>query len=217
MVTSILFFSASLSTFFIKSFYHFFTSCDRLFIYPALVKLMDAKIHLESEPNEGTNIAVRIPQKTLGAKPLGKELSNRLENFEIGTWQTNFDFEPTIFQNGKVLVVDDIDINLEVAKAMLEFFGLEVETCTSGKAVINLIKQGNKYDIIFLDHMMPDMDGMQTANTLREIGYNQPIVALTANALKGQAEIFMENGFDGFMSKPMDINHLNSYLVRFIG
>ena len=64
--------------------------------------------------------------------------------------------------------------------------------------------------------MMPEMDGLEVAKVLWDMGYDHPIVALTANAIKGQAELFMENGFSGFMSKPIDINRLNSYLVRFI-
>ena len=115
-----------------------------------------------------------------------------------------------------VLVVDDVDTNLYVAEAMLDSFDLKIELCESGQEAIDLITQGKVYDIIFLDYMMPEMDGIQCAKILRDMGYTQPIVALTANALKGQAEIFMKNGFSGFMSKPIDINRLNSYLVRFI-
>jgi CheY-like chemotaxis protein len=141
-----------------------------------------------------------------------------LQNFESGTWASSkeFQFVPEPMPYGKVLIVDDVPLNLDVAEAMPEIFELNIETCESGLLAIEKIKQGKVYDIIFMDHMMPDMDGIQSTKILREMGYTHPIVALTANALKGQAEIFMDNGFSGFLSKPLEINRLNSYLVRFI-
>jgi CheY-like chemotaxis protein len=117
---------------------------------------------------------------------------------------------------GNVLVVDDVDTNLYVAEAMLDAYGINTELCERGKEAIEKIKNGKVYDIIFLDHMMPEMDGIETIKILRDMGYTHPVVAFTANTLKGHAELFMESGFSGFMSKPIDINRLNSYLVRYV-
>ena len=182
----------------------------------SLVQMMDAQFNLTSEVNKGTNINICIPQKISGTEILGAELAHSLQNFESSTWTKTLTFTPESMPYGKVLVVDDVDSNLYVAEAMLESFDLNIELCESGQDAIDKIRQGKIYDIIFLDHMMPGIDGMETAKILRGMDYNHPIVALTANALKGQAELFMNNGFSGFMSKPLDINRLNSYLVRFI-
>jgi len=95
-------------------------------------------------------------------------------------------------------------------------YGLKIETVSSGFDALNKIKRGDKYDIIFMDHMMPKMDGIETTKKLHEAGYTHPIVALTANALAGTATMFLENGFDGFISKPIDLRELNSLLNRMI-
>jgi CheY-like chemotaxis protein len=117
---------------------------------------------------------------------------------------------------GSVLIVDDVSLNLQVAKGMMLPYGLQIETVVSGYETIELIKQGNEYDIIFMDHMMPGMNGMDATKILREMGYKQPVVALTANAIAGQEEIFLANGFDGFISKPIDSRELNLVLNDFI-
>jgi CheY-like chemotaxis protein len=117
---------------------------------------------------------------------------------------------------GKVLVVDDMETNLYVARGFLLPYGLTVETVLSGKAAIKKIESGNIYDIIFMDHMMPEMDGIETARTIRSKGYTYPIVALTANAVAGQSDMFMANGFNGFISKPIDIRELNASLNKHV-
>jgi CheY-like chemotaxis protein len=81
---------------------------------------------------------------------------------------------------------------------------------------IDKIERGNVYDIIFMDHMMPEMDGIEAVKRIRAEGYNRPIVALTANAVAGQADVFMANGFDGFISKPIDIREMNSVLNKYV-
>jgi len=114
------------------------------------------------------------------------------------------------------LIVDDIETNLYVAKGLMAPYGLSIETASSGYEMIDKIKKGEVFDVIFLDHFMPKMDGVEAAKAVREMGYNNPIIALTANAIKGQAEIFLENGFDGFISKPIDIRQLNDTLNKLV-
>nr|AGS52118.1 sensory box histidine kinase/response regulator [uncultured bacterium contig00034] len=99
---------------------------------------------------------------------------------------------------------------------MLAPYGLKTDTASSGGEAIKRIEQGNAYDIIFMDHMMPVMDGVETTRRLREMGYKGKIIALTANVLAGQDEVFMRNGFDGFISKPIDSRELDGVLVGFI-
>jgi CheY-like chemotaxis protein len=117
---------------------------------------------------------------------------------------------------GSVLVVDDVASNLYVAKGLLTPYGLRIETAASGTKAVEKIKAGSVYDIIFMDHMMPVMDGMEAAKLIRGMGYTHPIIALTANAVVGQSEIFLANGFDGFISKPIDSRELDAILDRFI-
>jgi len=117
---------------------------------------------------------------------------------------------------GKVLVVDDVETNLYVARGLMAPYGLSIETAVSGFEAIEKIKNGAVYDIIFMDHFMPRMDGIETVKKLRIMGYTLTIIALTANALAGQAEVFLEHGFDGFISKPIDIRQLNVTLNKYI-
>jgi len=86
----------------------------------------------------------------------------------------------------------------------------------SGQEAIDKIKSGKTYDIIFMDHMMPEMDGIEAAKQIRELGFTSAIVALTANAVSGQADMFLHNGFDEFISKPIDIRQLNAILNKFV-
>jgi CheY-like chemotaxis protein len=115
---------------------------------------------------------------------------------------------------GSVLIVDDVEANLFVAKGLMKLYGLSIETVLSGYEALEKIRAGAVYDIVFMDHMMPGMDGIETTKLLREEGYTQPIVALTANALAGQADVFLSKGFDDFVSKPIDIRHLNNVLNK---
>lgn len=183
-----------------------------------LADMMGASVDIESEVGKGTIMTVSVPQTVVGDDVLGKDTANKLENFEptLRTVVKKFDFEPEQMPYGHVLVVDDIQTNLYVAERMLGFYGIKVETCASGREAIEKITTGAEYDIIFLDYMMPEMDGVETLQALRAMGYTGTIVALTANALIGEAEKLMELGFDGFMAKPIEIKLLNATLIKHI-
>ena len=187
-------------------------------IVSSLAHMMKAQLEITSEINEGTTAVVKIPQQIVGTEVLGQSLASSLQNFETKTWSFSkeFEFTPESLPRGNILVVDDVDTNLYIAEAMLQSFGLDVDVCESARKALDKIATGNQYDVIFLDYMMPEMDGIELAKILREMGYNGPIVALTANAVKGEAEMFMDSGFSGFMSKPIDIKLLHSYLMRFL-
>jgi signal transduction histidine kinase/CheY-like chemotaxis protein/HPt (histidine-containing phosphotransfer) domain-containing protein len=183
-----------------------------------MVKLMGGTIEVKSEVGMGTSITITLPQEISGNEKLGHETVENLQQFEKGvlsnTKKMNFTPEPMPY--GKVLVVDDVETNLYVAKGLMGFYDLTIETASGGYEAIEIIKGGKVYDIIFMDHMMPDINGIDTVKIIRQLGYTQPIVALTANALIGQAEEFMKNGFDGFISKPIQTMHLNTMLNKFI-
>jgi PAS domain S-box-containing protein len=183
-----------------------------------LANAMGGKISVNSKPSKGTEVTVHLTQGYAGSAKLGNELAESLMKFrlpgisKIKKAQIVREHMPY----GRVLVVDDMETNLYVAKGFLLPYELTVETALSGREAIEKIKRGNAYDIVFMDHMMPVMDGIETVKILRESGYARPIIALTANAVSGQADVFMENGFDGFISKPIDIRELNASLNKFV-
>jgi signal transduction histidine kinase/DNA-binding response OmpR family regulator len=186
-----------------------------------LLDLMYGKISVKSEVGKGTTITVRIPHKMeIGGihGVLGKELVENLQRFSIGDslkikkTQITYEFMPY----GRVLIVDDVETNLYVARGLMSPYGLSIDVAVSGFEAIDKIKNGSIYDVVFMDHMMPNMDGIEAVKIIREMGYTFPIVALTANALTGRAEMFLNNGFDDFISKPVDIRQLNVALKKFI-
>jgi len=183
-----------------------------------LITMMQGSITVESKLGKGSTFTVRIPQKPHGKEIFDKETVDNLQNLEITQKSlrriTRFTREPMPY--GRALVVDDVESNLYVVKSFLMPYKISVETVTSGYEAVDKVKAGKEYDIIFMDHMMPGMDGIEAAKIMRSLGYKPPIVALTANTFKGATEMFMNNGFSGFISKPIDLNLLNSYLIRFI-
>ena len=182
----------------------------------SLVQLMEATLNITSKVNEGTTLVLEIPQKISSNEVLGFKIAEDIENREAGARTAKLSFTPEPMPYGRVLVVDDVDTNIYVAKGLLSFFELEIETTDSGYGAIEKIKSGEVYDIVFMDHMMPGLDGIETTKILRDMGYTYPIVALTANALIGQSEEFLQNGFDNFIGKPIQILHLNALLNKFI-
>ncbi len=183
-----------------------------------LLQMMDGDISVESKLGKGTIFTVHLPQEKADDALLGKEKAEKLMQLRmLDTTKTRAaQFMREYMPYGKVLIVDDVESNLYVAKGLMAPYGLSIDIVSSGFKAISKIKSGNVYDIIFMDQMMPEMDGIETAKIIRELGYTKPIVALTANVLIGQAKIFLENGFDDFVSKPIDIRQLNSVLNRLI-
>jgi CheY-like chemotaxis protein len=116
---------------------------------------------------------------------------------------------------GKVLVVDDFYINLRVAEEVLWGYGLDVETASSGYEAIKRVKAGEVYDVIFMDHLMPRMDGIEAERELRRFGYKGAIIALTAS-VTGSDDIFLNNGFDGVIPKPIDERRVEEVLAKFV-
>jgi CheY-like chemotaxis protein/HPt (histidine-containing phosphotransfer) domain-containing protein len=183
-----------------------------------LVEKMDGFICVASEPGKGTEITMRLKQGYAGPAKLGKELAENLKGFRMAgiSKMKKAQIVREYMPYGKALVVDDMETNLYVAKGFLLPYGLTVDTALSGMEAVKKIERGEVYDIVFMDHMMPGMDGIETVQAIRAKGYMRPIVALTANAVAGQADKFMANGFDGFISKPIDIRELNAALNKFV-
>ena len=182
----------------------------------SLVQIMDGTIHFESALGKGTTVVIKLPQNSYSDELLNHqdiyEFKRDLQN--VNAPADNVLKETMAY--GKVLIVDDIETNIYVAKGLLSPYQLQMDAVTDGIQAIEKIQKGNTYDLIFMDHMMPGLDGLETTKRLRDLGYTQPIVALTANVVLGQAQLFMDNGFDDFMSKPIDTNILNLVLNRYV-
>jgi len=183
-----------------------------------LLRLMNGNIVVESQLNKGSTFIVRLPQGKTNSIALGRELAKSLQDFKLeGSKQlkrASIVYEPMPY--GKVLIVDDVESNLFVARGLMTPYDLSIETVTSGFLAIDKLESGNVYDIIFMDHMMPKMDGIEATRIIREMGYSAPIIALTANAVIGQADMFLTAGFDDFISKPVDVRRLNILLKKYI-
>jgi signal transduction histidine kinase/CheY-like chemotaxis protein len=176
-----------------------------LSISKSFVERMGGKILVDSEYEQGSVFIVIIPI-VLGNK----------DEVKI---KRNSEAEHTLYApSARVLVVDDNEFNLRVAEGLLGLFSINAQTAYSGREAIDLVKN-NKYDIVFMDHMMPEMDGIEATGEIRKLGtkYKKlPIIALTANAIQGAKEMFLDSGFNGFISKPIDIQEISGLLKEWL-
>jgi CheY-like chemotaxis protein len=194
-----------------------------LSITKKLVELMDGQISVESEYGKGTSFRVRIRQGFITDQGIGKETAENLRNFRYSDEKIKSDrkiIRPDL-SYARVLVVDDFPTNLDVAAGMLRKYKLQVDCVTSGQEAIDLISAGDPlYDSVFMDHMMPGMDGMEATKKIRalEMKYAQdiPIIALTANAVTGNEKMFLENGFNAFLPKPFNAKNLDLIIERWV-
>ena len=183
-----------------------------------LVNMMGGRIDVVSEVGKGSTFTIYLPQKRGSNGVLGKECVENLQNIET-VQKFCKKVEKTqrkSLSNGRVLIVDDVEINLHVAKEMMRPYGLTVETVISGIDAIKKIRDGAKYDIIFMDHMMPEMDGIEATAQIRKMGCGLPIIALTANVFSGADEMFVSKGFTDFLPKPISIDKLNTILTSYV-
>jgi len=189
-----------------------------------LVKLMNGSIKFESEYRKGSSFTVEFYQDVVNDEVIGEEAAEHLSRFRFSAQRRsrNQRLLRADMSYATVLIVDDVVSNLDVARGMLKPYKIGVECVTSGKEAINRVLDGKvHYDAIFMDHMMPGMDGIQTTRIIREEINNEyaktvPIIALTANALLGNDALFLENGFQAYLSKPIDIIRLDQVLNQWV-
>jgi signal transduction histidine kinase/ActR/RegA family two-component response regulator len=188
-----------------------------------LVEMMDGEISVESEYGKGSVFRVRIRQGFVTDKPIDKETLESLRTFHYSDKkkQTNKKLVRADLSYAKVLVVDDFQTNLDVAEGMLQKYKMQVDCVTSGQEAINLIAARNPvYNAIFMDHMMPGMDGIETTRLIRALdtkyAENIPIIAMTANVVAGNEQMFLDNGFSAFLPKPFNVMFLDSIVQRWV-
>ncbi len=182
-----------------------------LSITKRLVDLMQGTIEVDSVYGEGTVFTVKIPQKIVDQRPLSEVPEAEVRREEK--------LEPFVAENCKVLVVDDNLVNRKVARILLQSYGMRIDDADSGQEAIKLVRE-TCYDIIFMDHMMPGLDGIETVKIIRtecgENGTAPVIIALTANAMGGVREVFLRNGFQAFLTKPLDRRMLHEALLQWV-
>ena len=174
-----------------------------LAITKKLVDLMHGKIVVQSVFGRGSKFTVCLDQRIVKNPTIKVETEKHYEEVNV--------------QNKKVLLVDDNKINLKVAERLLKTYGIDVECVDSGFACIDKIKAHEKYDLIMLDDMMPRMSGVETLKKLKEIpGFDMKVIALTANALTGMKEKYLNDGFDDYLAKPINKDELNKIVNRYL-
>jgi CheY-like chemotaxis protein/HPt (histidine-containing phosphotransfer) domain-containing protein len=182
-----------------------------------LAVMMGGAIEVESEYRSGSVFTVSLPQGKIDGGVIGEEAALSLKNFQISARQNGrADIVREYMPYGSALVVDDLETNLYVALGLMSPYGLAIDTAGSGEEALEKVRAGKSYDVIFMDHMMPGMDGLEAARRIRDLGYTGTIIALTANAISGQAERFLQNGFDDYISKPIDTRQLDRALHKWV-
>ena len=177
-----------------------------------LVKMMNGWIIVDSVYGEGSTFTVKIPQKFSGKELVGE--------FSEETVAVQKKYKPSfVAPDAKILVVDDNEMNLFVVAGLLKETQIQIDTATSGMAALEKLAE-TYYDAVFLDQMMPNLDGIQTLKRAREMPQNKsknsPIIALTANAISGAKEMFLREGFSDYLGKPIDPKSLEKMLTKYL-
>lgn len=184
-----------------------------LAIVKSFVDLMDGRIDFESTYGKGTKFIVEVWQDI-------DDDSKQIKNDEAEADTACFNESEVKIRRGHILVVDDNELNCDVAQGILETMGMSVDTSPSGIECLKRLENKECFDLIFMDHMMPEIDGVETMHRIRsnrQLNVDIPIILLTANAVSGVREEMLEEGFDDFLSKPIDIDQLRHILIKYLG
>lgn len=183
-------------------------------ICQSLTEMMNGQLGVQSTYGQGSDFWVYLPQKVIDPTPCGPYRGQPRQ--DDAPFYNSF-----TAPEGVVLVVDDQPLNLKVCQGLLRPYGMEVHTARSGQEALHTITQVWP-DLVFMDHMMPDMDGVEVTRRIREMGKKDPyfavlpVVALTANAMKGMKEFFLSNGFSDYISKPVELDALDKALTTWL-
>ena len=184
-------------------------------IVQRFLAMMDSHLEVESEYGKGSVFSFELEQKVVNWEPIGDlEEAFRRSASERATYHEKF-----TAPDARVLVVDDTAVNLTVFASLLKRTGLQIDTAESGDKCIALFIK-NHYDVIFLDHMMPDKDGIETLHEMKGItdtpNTGTPVICLTANAISGMREMYTNAGFDDYLTKPIDAERLETMLLQYL-
>jgi len=189
-----------------------------------VVEAMGGSIEVASEYGKGSAFTVRFPQKFVTDEVIGPAVVHNLKNLRYTAQKRkqHSRLERIKLPYARVLVVDDVATNLDVAKGFMKPYGIKVDCVSSGQQAVDAIRNESvRYNAVFMDHMMPGMDGIEATRIIREeIGSlyarSVPIIALTANAIAGSEAMFLSKGFQAFLPKPIDIPSLDAIIHRWV-
>ena len=181
-----------------------------------LLQLMDSKLQVDSEYGKGSVFYFDLYQPVVDSTLIGNI------NSRINEQKTSYDYKALFYApDAQILLVDDNSVNRKVFISLLEDTGVQIDEASSGFECINMAEKKH-YDVIFLDHMMPDLNGLDTLQRLKnsaafhKMNSSTPVVALTANAITGAKEMYLQNGFSAYLSKPIRPIHLENMLYDMI-
>ncbi len=180
-----------------------------------LLSMMGAELTVSSVYGQGSNFSFQVVQRVMNPEPIGdfekrykKSLLRHKDYKELFT-----------APNAKILIVDDTLMNLTVVKGLLKQTKIQIDTALSGQECLKMVKK-NKYDIIFLDHMMPGMNGIETLKEMKKMTDNlnedTPVISLTANAISGAREKYIAAGFKDYLTKPINFEHLETLIMKYL-
>lgn len=179
-----------------------------------LLEMMGSRLQVESVYGEGSTFYFTLEQKIIDTEPIGNLGERIKERAAVYSYQAKF-----TAPKAQVLVVDDNSVNRRVFANLLKATEVIIDEAGGGMECLRLASE-KQYDVIFLDHMMPDLDGIETLHRLREIKdcpcHSTPVIALTANAISGAREMYLKEGFDSFLSKPIIPDKLEKMLMQFL-
>lgn len=179
------------------------------------VELMGSTLEIESVYGQGSDFRFELDQKVIDPSPIGDFDKNRANHHKaVEIYSEGFEAP-----DARVLVVDDVALNLTVFKGLLKNSKIDIDTAAGGFEAIEKMR-ASEYDIVFLDHMMPEMDGIETLSRIRsdrECGNSHtPVIALTANAISGAQKMYTDNGFADYLSKPVNPAYLEQLLLKYL-
>ena len=180
-----------------------------------LVDLMGGEVSVTSTYGKGSCFTARIPQRIVDAKPMG-DFGKRYQQYLKTSDDNTLSF---VAPEAKILVVDDVEMNLKVVQGLLKQTKIQIDTAISGRECLECVKR-KKYDVVFLDHMMPEMDGIETLQNMKSLTDNlskeTPVIMLTANAIVGAKEEYMEAGFTDYLTKPIQETQILEMLLKYL-
>ncbi len=180
-----------------------------------LLEMMGSRLHVESVYGKGSTFAFQVEQRIINGEPIG----NFQEDYKNSLNQHKEYHESFTAPNANILVVDDTVMNLTVVKGLLKQTKIKIDTALNGTDCLTLVAR-KKYDIIFLDHRMPGMDGIETLAAMKKIKNNPniktPVISLTANAISGAKEQYLAAGFEDYITKPINSTALENMIVKYL-
>ncbi len=180
-----------------------------LAITKSLVEMMGGKINVQSQFGVGSIFMIRLPQKI---SKMSKDYEDKTEVLDLSSLNRENIVNSV---KKKILIVDDNNLNIKVAKKALSDFLFELDECSSGEECLNKISRGEKYDLILMDIMMPNMSGEAVLEKLKEdVNFNTPVIALTADAVSGAKEKYISKGFTDYIAKPFSRNQIKEKLDK---